>query len=426
MSVNKHSRSLIYILCLSLVFLWSGCAFFKLEEELVEYDETFGVRGKITYDTSQSGSVLVIMYKKTPAGLQISQAGVLKSVSSQYSMLVQRGTYFIIAFQDVNNNLTYDDNEPVGYYGKPDAIEISRQTLDVEKSRGVSGLDFSMDTANPFPKGFPSDIIISSDILKKDFVRLGELTQFEDERLAQSYGVKGYWEPMTFLEEIGVSILFLEVYDPDKIPVLFIHGALGTPLGWKETVATLDSGHFQPWFYYYPSGLPLNKIGNALNIMVMDLHRTYGFKKLYVVAQSMGGLVARSFILLNTYEENQNFIKRFISISTPWNGHQMTERGVQHAPTAVPSWYDMVPDSDFIQSLFQRKLPPFLEYYLFFSYKGDCSLFLENNDGTVELASELDLRAQAEADKMFGYNEDHGSILYNESVLSKINDLLVR
>lgn len=96
------------------------------------------------------------------------------------------------------------------------------------------------------------------------------------------------------------------------------------------------------------------------------------------------------------------------------------------SPFCAQSAERPIPDSDFIQSLFQRKLPPFLEYYLFFSYKGDCSLFLENNDGTVELASELDLRAQAEADKMFGYNEDHGSILYNESVLSKINDLLVR
>ncbi len=424
--MNKYRRSLTFILCLSLFFLGSGCAFFKLEEELVELEETFGVRGKITYDTSQSGSVLVIMYKKTPAGLQIYQASVLKSVSSQYSILAPMGTYFIIAFQDLNYNLTYDDDEPVGYYGKPDAIEISRQTLDVEKSRGVSGLDFSLDPANPFPEGFPPHIAISLNILQEDFVKLRELTQFEDERMAQSYGVKGYWEPMTFLEEIGVSILFLEVYDPNKIPVLFIHGALGTPLGWRETVANLDSDHFQPWFYYYPSGLPLNKIGKALNIMVMDLHRTYGFKKLYVVAQSMGGLVARSFILLNTYEENQDFIKRFISISTPWNGHHMTEKGVQHAPTAVPSWHDMVPGSDFIQSLFQRKLPQFMEYYLFFSYKGDCSLFLENNDGTVELASELDLRAQDEADKMFGYNEDHGSILYNKNVLSKINDLLAR
>jgi hypothetical protein len=55
--LKKYRRSLIYIFCLSLVFSLSGCAFFKLKEELVELEETFGVRGKITYDTSQSGNV---------------------------------------------------------------------------------------------------------------------------------------------------------------------------------------------------------------------------------------------------------------------------------------------------------------------------------------------------------------------------------
>ena len=59
-----------------------------------------------------------------------------------------------------------------------------------------------------------------------------------------------------------------------------------------------------------------------------------------------------------------------------------------------------------------------------FSYKGNCSLFLENNDGTVELSSELDQRAQKEADRIFGYNEDHGSILFSERVQAQINDLL--
>jgi hypothetical protein len=61
---------------------------------------------------------------------------------------------------------------------------------------------------------------------------------------------------------------------------------------------------------------------------------------------------------------------------------------------------------------------------LMFSYKGDCSLFLKNNDGTVELSSELDHRAQSEAERIFGYNEDHGSIIYSERVLSQINNLL--
>jgi len=130
--------------------------------------------------------------------------------------------------------------------------------------------------------------------------------------------------------------------------------------------------------------------------------------------------------LKNGYDSQQDVVKLFISISTPWNGHKMSARGVQQAPTAVPSWYDMVPDSAFITSLFQRRLPDSVKYHLLFSYRGDCSLFLENNDGTVELSSELDIRAQHEAQSVFGYNEDHGSILLSDEVLRQINRLMGR
>ena len=177
--------------------------------------------------------------------------------------------------------------------------------------------------------------------------------------------------------------------------MLFVHGALGTPLGWVDIVDRLDPVRFQPWFYYYPSGLSLEKTGAALNWMVNHLHRHYGFRELYVVAHSMGGLVARSFILKNGHENRQDIVKRFVSISTPWNGHTLTAKGVRQAPAAVPSWHDMVPESPFIRSIFARRLPESVTYDLFFSYRGDCSLFLENNDGTVELASELDMRGTA-------------------------------
>jgi hypothetical protein len=49
---------------------------------------------------------------------------------------------------------------------------------------------------------------------------------------------------------------------------------------------------------------------------------------------------------------------------------------------------------------------------------------LANNDGTVELSSELDIRAQAEAERLFGYDEDHSSILNSEEVLLQINRLM--
>jgi len=87
-----------------------------------------------------------------------------------------------------------------------------------------------------------------------------------------------------------MCLFFKEKYDPGKIPVLFVHGAVGTPLGWENIVGHMDLDRFQPWFYYYP-----------------------------------------------------------------WNGHRMSEKGVWQAPQAVPSWYDMVPDSEFIKSLTARR-----------------------------------------------------------------------
>jgi len=380
--------------------------------------------GKIVNDSPHQKDILVVVYKESPQGMSVSRASIVDSATGHFALKVRKGIYFILAFQDLNNNLVYDADEPIGYYGKPDAIEVPDKTLDVKQSQVRMGLDFSVSVSNRFPENLPSEVIITPGIIDKSFAKIGVPIRFEDELMAQGYGNKGYWQPLTFLREVGMGVFFLEEYDEDKTPVLFIHGALGTPLGWKEMVDRIDRKQFQPWFYYYPSGLPLDKVSNALNIMVMDLHSHYGFESLYVVAHSMGGLVARSFILRNAYESQQDFIKLFISISTPWNGHRMTEKGVKQAPTAVPSWYDMVPDSDFIQAVFQRKLPRFVRYYLFFSFKGNCSLFLENNDGTVELSSELDYRAQAEADRLFGYNEDHGSIIYSDRVLSQIDELL--
>ena len=412
-------RSVMILFCLCSVVFLDGCAFSTLEKELTKLKQVKVLVGKITSQTQPNKNVLIFLYEETTEGHKISQASILDSELGWFVLEVQTGIYYLLAFEDLNNNLSYDENEPFGYYGNPDAIVISDKTPET-----WVGFDISMNAASRFPESFPKEINLSANILRSSFVKMGQLISFDDPLLAQEFGNKGYWEPLTFLREVGFSIFFKEKYDAGKTPVLFVHGAVGTPLGWENTVKHMDLNRFQPWFYYYPSGLPLNKVSFALNQMILALHGYYNFEKLYVVAHSMGGLVARSFILQNSYESRQDFIKLFVSISTPWNGHRMSAKGIQQAPTAVPSWYDMVPDSEFIKSLYQRRLPGFVKHYLFFSYKGDRSLYLANNDGTVELSSELDIRAQAEAERLFGYDEDHSSILNSEEVLLQINRLM--
>nr|WP_321399315.1 alpha/beta hydrolase [uncultured Desulfobacter sp.] len=423
--IKHHCLMGLLFGALTAMLLLQGCMFFKLKEELTEFEDDFALlQGNIAVESPPKKNVLVVAYENTPSGTNLYQAVLMNSQSGDYSFEVKKGTYYIGAFEDLNNNLSYDDGEPAGFYGKPDPIAITGEPLDPRHPKTRIGIDFSISAQKSLPPGFQGKSVLTSETVKHSLIKAGELVSFDDQIMSEKYGSMGYWQPLSFLREIGFGIFFLEKYDKNKIPILFIHGAVGTPIGWKETVERINRDRYQPWFYYYPSGLPLDKISKALNSLVNELHHRYDFKEMVVVAQSMGGLVARSFILQNVYDSRQDFIKRFISISTPWNGHRMSEKGVKQAPTPVPSWHDMIPNSPFIERLYERKLPPFVKHYLLFSYRGNCSMFLENNDGTVELASELDYRAQSEAEQIYGYNEDHGSIVFSEPYLIKIGELL--
>jgi len=84
----------------------------------------------------------------------------------------------------------------------------------------------------------------------------------------------------------------------------------------------------------------------------------------------------------------------------------------------------MQPDSEFINSVFSKKIPPNIEYFLFFGHKGNRNPLRPNNDNVVTLESQLDQRAQREAKMIYGFNEDHVSILASERVLSQYNTIL--
>ena len=51
-------------------------------------------------------------------------------------------------------------------------------------------------------------------------------------------------------------------------------------------------------------------------------------------------------------------------------------------------------------------------------------MLMANNDGSVELASELDYRAQEEAKKIIGFDEDHVSILSSQIFIDYYNQTL--
>jgi hypothetical protein len=121
----------------------------------------------------------------------------------------------------------------------------------------------------------------------------------------------------------------------------------------------------------------------------------------------------------------------YITISTPWAGHKAAEAGVKHAPTVVYVWNDMVPRSPYLTDLFfitrdgasvHRPLPPGIQHHLLFGFKhsgtGECS------DNAVTVASQLDASAQADASRLYGFDETHMSILGSLETSQLVNRLL--
>jgi triacylglycerol esterase/lipase EstA (alpha/beta hydrolase family) len=255
-------------------------------------------------------------------------------------------------------------------------------------------------------------------------IAFGRIDSLDDGLFSNENAKMGFWQPVTFLKQVGVGAWFLEPYDPAKTPILFVHGAAGSPRNFMAIAEHIDRSRYQPWFFYYPSGIPLEKVSRFLDELINELHKKHRFEELYVTAHSMGGLVARGFILRNVYDGGNDYIKLFVSISSPFGGLETAQKGVEKAPVAIPSWHDVVPGSAFIESIFSQPLSPKIDYYLLFSYKGDCSMFMDNNDGAVTLRSQLDVRAQKDAIEKWGFDYGHVEILSSPELLEKYSAIL--
>ncbi len=251
-------------------------------------------------------------------------------------------------------------------------------------------------------------------------VRRGDLAE---EAFSEAQGRSGYWSPRKSFAERGADVFSPEEYDPAKTPILFVHGAAGSPRDWRYFVAHLDRTRYQPWFFYYPSGAPVSDMSELLYRKLQEIQERYHPRRLYITAHSLGGLVVRS--MLGEHGDSLPWVKLFISISTPWGGESLARMGVRLSPVVIPAWNDLCPHGRFLKALFAKPLPPGIDYYLLFSHRGGRGIVRPNNDGAVTLASQLRPEAQAEAKRIFGFDESHTGILSSPEVLARYDALLL-
>ncbi|MEP3479338.1 MAG: alpha/beta hydrolase [Fuerstiella sp.] len=100
------------------------------------------------------------------------------------------------------------------------------------------------------------------------------------------------------------GLYMVQPFDPDRIPVLMVHGIWSSPITWMEMFNDLQSDpvlrdKYQFWFYMYPTGEPLAfttaKLRERLETLRSEcdcVGRNRKLNDMVVVGHSMGGLMA--------------------------------------------------------------------------------------------------------------------------------------
>jgi hypothetical protein len=129
------------------------------------------------------------------------------------------------------------------------------------------------------------------------------LAFFLDQRNLSLLGTIGLLRPDASDELRGLYMI--QPYDPNKIPVVMVHGLWSSPTTWMEMFNDLRAApelqsRYQFWFYLYPTGQPfwlsasqmrddLKKVRGTLD----PQGRTPALDHMVLVGHSMGGLVSR-------------------------------------------------------------------------------------------------------------------------------------
>jgi len=122
-------------------------------------------------------------------------------------------------------------------------------------------------------------------------------------RAKEPSGVLAMLDVDTYGEALGLNML--QRYEPGRIPVVFVHGLMSSPMTWMPMLNALMGDpdlnrHYQFWFFSYPTGNPLlysaSLLRNALR-ETRDLcdpdHADPAMDHMVLVAHSMGGLLAK-------------------------------------------------------------------------------------------------------------------------------------
>jgi pimeloyl-ACP methyl ester carboxylesterase len=123
----------------------------------------------------------------------------------------------------------------------------------------------------------------------------------------QGLGLEGFFKAD---QRTGVTGIFLsEPYDPNRIPVLLIHGIISVPMIWRDIIPEMladpeISKRYQMMVFAYPSGLPIVESAKLLRHDLAEMRKHYDpdgndplSRNMVVAGHSMGGILTRTLVV---------------------------------------------------------------------------------------------------------------------------------
>ncbi len=401
---------------LFLVPILAGCAFSKLGDDLDRLKtEAYLFSGNVESDILELHSTIVVSLRD-PAADEIISFRLLGS-DNRFEFRQMKEPHWFFAFADLNKDLRFQSDEPYGWAadgGVVTPVESETPDIDIRITRGEQVA---------YPERLVDEALVDHlDTFAR--LHLGSISSLDDPLFSSQQGRKGLWQPFAFWEDGGTGVHFLQPFDSERVPVLFVHGINGSPKDFASMIARLDTTRYQAWFVSYPSGLRLTWLAQGMFDFLEVLQLRYGFQDMHLVAHSMGGLVLRGALNLCTQHSACGYVRSFTSISTPWNGVEAAEEGVKYAPAVIPVWRDLYPDSNFVATLFDTPMPDGIPHYLLFGFRQDSFRSSGSSDGVILLNSQLRTEAQKQATVQRGFDEGHLSILHNDIVIGNVLRLI--
>ena len=378
-------------------------------------EDSFRVVGRVTGAGSPDAQFLVVAVGHRFSQDEVVASKLLARDLELYSLLLPEGDYDLLVLADLDRDGVFESGEQVGSTDPSTPVRVHADSA--RDGFLIDGPTIAIDSARPRTSSVPIRIEVARS--------RNVLPSLADDFFALRWGQRGLYHPMELLVHTQGYFFGLEEPDPDKAQVIFVHGAGGAPVEFTSLLEGLDRTRYQPWFFFYPSGLPLEQSATVLSSVLELAVKDLGLRRVAIVAHSMGGLVGHAAVAMLCRDGLPDWLALFVSIATPYGGHDAARRGVERASEVVPSWRDIATDSPFLRQLGATPLPNALPFYIVFAYDNGARIrAVPSGDGTITLRSQLALPVHLRARNSYGVDATHTSVLTDATTRAIIVRLL--